>query len=186
MATVYYPGCVTGQLPFYVCDPCGNIEQARVRSVALVTDDYYSTLIADPTDPEIWQTGIESEDIIVIAKTSGTFEPSDPIVGQGFGNDIETFLGRDFTLTWTDPNYKQNCNFYNTLGTKNGIFHAVYRTSTQTHISPETVTLDASAPVTEPDSDIVVWRGRARWRSRLNPCPFDTPVGIFDCFALQD
>ncbi len=186
MATVYYPGCITNELPFYICDPCNGIEQARVRSVAFVTDSYYATLIAAPTDIAVWETGIENEDIIIIPKTSGTLDAPDPIVGPGFGDDVETVLGRDFTLAWSDPNYKQNCNFYNTLLTKNGVYHAIYRTATQTHITAETITPDAKAPVTEPDTDLVVWQGRAKWRSRINPCPFNTPAGIFECFALQD
>lgn len=185
MAIVYYPGCITNELPFYICDPCGSIEQARVRSVFLVTDDYYPTLLADPTNPDVWEVGVASEDIIIIPKTSGTLDAPDPITGQGFGNDVNTVLGRDFTLAWSDPNYKQNCNFYNTLITKSGIYHIGYRTSTQAHVTAETVTFDARAPVTEGDTDLVLWQGVATWRSRINPCPFDTPAGIFECYALQ-
>lgn len=185
MATIYYPGCLTSDLPFYICDPCNGIEQARVRSVFFVSDAYYATLMANPSDPTVWETGIESEDIIIIPRTSGTLDAPDPLVGPGFGDEIETVLGRDFTLVWSDPNYKQNCNFYNTLITKGGVYHVGYRTLSQTHVSLEKVSLDAKAPVTENDSDLVTWQGRAKWRSRVNPCPFDTPVGIFECYALQ-
>lgn len=186
MATPYYPGCETGELPFYVCDPCEEYEKGRTRSVGFVTDAYFATLLANPSSTEVWVTGIESEDIIIIPKVTGTLDAPDPITGPGYGDDVETILGRDFTLAWRDPNYKSNCNFYNTLLTKNGVYHAIYRTGTQTHVTPETVTIDARAPITENVEDNVEWNGTARWRSRFQPCPFDTPADIFECFALQD
>lgn len=186
MATPYYPGCPTGEIPFYVCDPCGAREKARVRSVGFVTDSYYATLIANPTSVPLWQAGIASEDIIIIPKVVGSLDAPDPLTGPGYGDDVEEILGRDYNLIWRDPNYVDNCNFYNTFKTKRGVYHAIYRTETQTHITAETITPDARAPISETIEDNVEWNGNARWRSDVQPCPFDTPAGIFDCFALQD
>lgn len=186
MATVYYPDCPTGELPFYQCDPCANYEKGRARSGGFVSDAYYPTLIANPTSTALWQAGIESEDIIIIPKTTGTLDAPDPITGSGYGDDVETILGRDYVLTLRDPNYIGNCNFYNTLRTKNGVFHAIYRTGSQTHITPETVVIDARAPITENTEDNIEWNVTATWRSEVQPCPFVTPVGIFDCFGLTE
>lgn len=185
MASPYYPGCPTGELPFYQCDPCENYEKARVRSVAFVTDAYYATLLANPTDTAVWQAGVISEDIIIIPKVVGSLDAPDPLTGPGYGDDVETILGRDYNLIWRDPNYIGNCNFYNTLKKKNGVYHAIYRTGSQTHITEETVTIDARAPVTENIEDNVEWNGNARWRSEVQPCPFETPADIFECFSLQ-
>ena len=184
MASVYYPGCTTDPVPFYSCDPCATREKSRVRSAFFVTDAYYATLMADPLDIALWQAGIESEDIIIVPKTTGTLEISDPVTGPGYGDDLEEVLGVDFTLNWRDPNYKGNCNFYNTLSKKTGFYHIGYRTGSQTAISTETVSLNVKAPITENLEDNVEWQGRARWRSQEQPCPFDTPEGIFECFAL--
>lgn len=186
MATVYYPGCPTSELPFYQCDPCENYEKSKVRSVGAVTDTYYPTLLANPTSTAVWQAGIESEDIIIIPRVIGSLDAPDPLTGPGYGDDVETILGRDFNLIWRDPNYINNCNFYNTFRKRNGVFHGIYRTGSQTHITPETVVIDARAPITENSEDNVEWNGNMRWRSESQPCPFATPVGIFDCFGLVE
>lgn len=186
MAIIYYPGCDTDELPFYVCDPCGGREKARIRSGGFVTDAYYATLAADPTDPEVWRTGIESEDIVIIPKVVGSLDAPDPITGPGYADEVEEVLGRDYTLAFRDPNYVDNCNFYNTLKTKKGIYHAIYRTQTRTHITPETVTIDTRAPIDEAIENNVEWNVSAKWRSDVQPCPFLTPEGIFECFGLQD
>jgi hypothetical protein len=181
---IYYPGCDTDELPDYQCDDCNDYEKGRVRSAGFVTDAYYTTLIANPTNVTLWTTGIASGDIIIIPKVTGTLDAPDPITGPGYGNDTESILGRDFTLVYRDPNYKGNCNFYNTLKRKNGFYHAIYRTGTQTHISDITITIDTRAPVTENLEDNVEWNVSSKWRSQDNPCPFDTPAGIFECFQV--
>lgn len=180
---VYYPGCDTDELPDYQCDPCDDYEKGRVRSVAFVSTSYYSTLIANPTSVPVWQSGILSGDIVVIAKVIGSLDAPDPITGPGYGDDVETVLGRDYTLNWRDPSYKNNCTFYNTLKRKS--FYAIYRTGSQTHISDKVATIDTKAPVTENLEDNVEWNGSAKWRSQDNPCPFNTPANIFECFAIS-
>lgn len=185
MATAYYPGCPTGELPFYVCDPCEDYEPSKIRSVGFVTDAYYATLILTPTSTASWVAGIESEDIIIIPRVIGSLDAPDPETSAGYGDATETILPRLYTAAWRDPNYKDNCNFYNTLKTKTGTYHFIYRTGTQTHITPEVVTIDTRAPITENDQEFVEWNGSVRWRSRVQPCPFDTPADIFECFALQ-
>lgn len=181
---IYYPGCDTEELPDYQCDPCQDYEKARVRSSGVVSKAYRATLAATPTNPATWTTGIESGDIVIIPKLVGSLDAPDPITGPGYGDDIETNLGRDFTLSLRDPNYKGNCNFYNTLKKQNGMWHAIYRTGSQTHITEETVTIDARAPVGEELDSNVEWNVSMKWRSQNNPCPFDTPEGIFDCFGI--
>lgn len=184
MATVYYPGCETDELPDYQCDPCQDYEKSRVRSGGVVSSAYKATLAVNPESAALWTAGIESGDIVIIPKVVGSLDAPDPITGPGYGDDLETILGRDFTLTLRDPNYKNNCNFYNTLKKQNGMWHGIYRTGTQTHITDETVTIDARAPITETLEDNVEWNVTMKWRSQNSPCPFDTPDGIFSCFGL--
>lgn len=184
MATPYYPGCPTGDIPFYYCDPCRFKEKARIRSVFLVTAQYKPLFDVNPESTIVWQTGIAGENIIVIPETTGTLEVPDPLTGPGYGDLVETILGSDFTLTWRDPNYIPNCNFYNTIPTKS--FYVGYRTGSTCAISTELATISASASITENIEDDVVWTGRAVWRSLIQPCPFKTPEGIFVCFNLQD
>lgn len=186
MATAYYPGCPTEPIPFYQCDECQDYESGSIRSVAFITKTYVPILLADPTNPALWEAGIESEDIYVIPRTIGSLDAPDPDTGDGYGDDEETNLGRVFAVNFRDPNYKKNCAFYNAINERNGFFHIAYRTETQTNISDKPVTPDVKAPIDEAKASIVTWQGRARWRSKKNPCPFDTPVGVFECFSLED
>lgn len=185
MATVYYPGCATDELPFYVCDPCNEYEKGRIRSAGYVDKSYYATLMANPTSAAVWQTGINTEKIIIIPRTTGTLDAPDPETGTGYGDDDEEILGTNYTLLFRDPNYKQNCNFYNILAKKKGTYHAIYRTGTQTHVTPKTVTIRPAAPITENIQDNIEWNVSNTWTDTVQPCPFDTPEGIFDCFALN-
>lgn len=185
MASVYYPGCDTEDLPDYQCDPCADYEKGRIRSAGFVTAAYKATLDANPTSSAVWRTGILSGDIIIIPKVTGTLDTPDPITGPGYGDDVETNLGRDFTLAFRDPNYKGNCVFYNTLKRQNGKWHPLYRTGTQTAIANETATIDTRAPITENLEDNVEWNVSAKWRGQDQPCPFDTPEDTFDCFDLN-
>jgi len=180
---IYYPGCDTDELPEYQCDPCNDFEKGRVRSSGFVTAAYKPTIDANPTLTSAWTAGILSGDIIIIPKVIGSLDTPDPITGTGYGNDVEIILGRDFTLSYRDPNYKENCVFYNTLKRQTGKWHSIYRTGTQTHISNETATIDTRAPITENLEDNLEWNVTAKWRGQDQPCPFETPEGVFDCFG---
>ena len=184
MPSVYYPGCDTDELPEYQCDECNDYEKGRIRSAGFVSSTYKAALAANPSNVSLWTAGILSGAIIIMPKVIGTLDAPDPITGSGYGDDIETILGRDFTLSFRDPNYKNNCAFYNTLKRKTGKWHAIYRTGSQTHITDETVSIDAKAPVTENLEDNVEWNVSAKWRAQDQPCPFDTPDGVFECVAV--
>lgn len=184
MATVYYPTCPDEDLAEYQCDPCANREKGKVRSAAYIHTSYLATVQANPTSTAVWQTGIANETIIIIPMVIGSLDTPDPITGPGYGDDDEEILGRQFTLAFRDPNYIQNCNFYNGLKRKKGQYYVAYRTETQTHISTKTVSVDTRAPITETITDNVEWNVTNRWTDEDQPCPFDTPEEIFTCFGL--
>lgn len=181
---IYYPGCDTDELPEHQCDPCNDFEKGRVRSSGFVTSAYKPTIDANPTLTSAWTAGIESGDIIIIAEVIGSLDVPDPITGPGYGNNVETILGTDYTLSFRDPSYKSNCVFYNTLKRQTGKWHAIYRTGSQTHISNETTTIGIKAPITENLEDNLEWVVSAKWRGQDQPCPFDTPEGVFECFGI--
>lgn len=184
MATVYYPTCPTEDLPEYQCDPCGTREKGRVRSAAYIHSSYLATVLANPTSTAVWQAGVTDETIIIIPKVIGSLDTPDPITGPGYGDDDEEVLGTQFNLLFRDPNYKDNCNFYNILKRKKGQYYVAYRTETQTHISTKAVSVGTRAPITETLTDNVEWNVSNRWTDEDQPCPFDTPADIFDCFGL--
>ena len=126
----YYPSTCDTEIPDHNCDPCAPQEYGRIRSVAYIKKDFEFT---DPTDPAEWLAGIASGDIIVIPFTNGELaEPSEQ-TGTGYGDQVEKLLGFDFPLTYNDPNYSENCDFYNAIKrTRNYKF--AYRTSSKIHI----------------------------------------------------
>lgn len=179
-----YYDCAEDELPEYQCDTCGGREKGRVRSSGVINKAYLPTLLANPSSTLLWTTGIDSGDIVIFSEVIGSLDVPDPIVGPGYGDNVEEVLGTDFTLNIRDPNYITNCTFFNTLKRQRNKWHALYRTSSQTHISDKTVTINTKAPITENLEDNVEWQVSMKWRSLDNPCPFDTPEDVFDCFSI--
>lgn len=177
--SVYYPSTCDDLLPDHACDPCAPREGGRIRSVAIIHKDYYATLAANPTSGALWTAGILAGTIIVIPETRGSLEPTDNM-GAGFGSTEEEYLSTSFALTFFDPNYIDNADFYNPLK-KNRNYHVAYATETQTHISDKPCTIVGRAPVADDLNTHVLWECTAKWVSEISPVPFDTPDGVFVC-----
>ncbi|MFQ6415315.1 hypothetical protein ACLNB1_10290, partial [Streptococcus pneumoniae] len=81
----------------------------------------------DPSDPTEWRAGFISGDIILIPQTKGTFDGGAEVEAPGYGDQSTRLTGYNFQLQYQDPNYRQNCNFYNTLKNSRA-YKAAYRT----------------------------------------------------------
>lgn len=173
---VYYPSNCDDLVPDHICDPCEEVEQGRVRSVAFIKTSFAFT---DPSDPTEWTAGFEAGDIILIPNTAGTFDGGAEVESPGFGDQATRLTGYNFQLQFQDPNYKGNCNFYNTLKNSRQ-YKAAYRTGTQIHIIDTTVQVIPKNPVTDDINSAVVWDVLVKWSGVDVPCPFDVPPGIFD------
>lgn len=173
---IYYPSGCDDLVPEHVCDPCEEIEQGRIRSVAFIKTTFEFT---DPSDPTEWQTGFASGDIILIPATKGTFDGGSEVEGPGYGDQVTRLQGYNFVLQYQDPNYKTNCVFYNTLKASR-LYKAAYRTSSQIHLIDTTVQVVPKNPVTDDVNGEVVWDVLVKWAGKDLPCPYDAPPGIFD------
>lgn len=180
--TIYYPtGCDSVTTDHY-CNPCDPQEGARVRSAFFVKISYEFT---DPTDPAEWDAAIENGDVIVIPETNGTFDGGTAKYGTGYGNAVSVYINSEFKSTYTDPNYKQNCSFYEGLKTSRS-WKFGYRTETLIHIGDTAAIVVAKAPVADDLQGQVNWSVDVSWISRNYPCPHDVPAGIFDaCFMVS-
>lgn len=169
-------------LATYSCDPCVTREFGRVRSVALIRKDALAALLADPTDPTLWQAGIDAGTIIIIPTTAGSFDPGDPSSLKGYG-DIKNYNGpRDQKLTWFDPAYTSNYAFYNGLsGVKSWI--PAYRTSSQIHICDTVANISAKNSVDDDIESEVIWTAVATVTSTELPSFHDASAleDIFSC-----
>lgn len=175
---VYYPsGCGTATGNHY-CNPCDVPENGRVRSAAFISNDF---AFLDPTSPVEWNAGILAKKIIIIPETNGSFDGGSEVEGTGYGDQKSKLTGYDFQLTYSDPNYRLNADFYNAIKrSRNWKF--AYRTSSQVHMVEVPVTIIPKNPVTENLTDEVVWHVLVKWSDDDLPIPFNTPAGIFTCF----
>jgi hypothetical protein len=180
MSTIYYPsGCDT-DVPAHVCNPCEEVEHGRVRSVAFISKGFTFT---DPTDPTEWQAGIDTGEIRIIPETLGAFDGGAPVEETGFGDLSTRLTGYDFSLTFKDPNYKDNCAFYDALKNSRN-WRVAWRTEKSVHISEASVQALPKNPITEELTSVVAWDTEVKWTQSKLHCPYDVPAGIFDCFAL--
>lgn len=179
MPTVYYPtgNCGTGgTVPAYTCSPCPTYEFGRIRSVAIIDESFTFT---DPTLASEWNTGITTGKITVIWETQGSYDGGSTSELAGFGDRETTNGGTVHTLTFKDPNYKDNADFYNAIrsvSTKK----IAFRTSNSIHLVDVPVTLTPKNPIADDTKSNVVWEVQAKWSSPDSPVPYDTPANIFD------
>jgi hypothetical protein len=173
------------ELEEYDCLTCPDEREfGRVRSSALIHKSYLATLMADPTDAQLWQDGIDQGLIRIIPITAGSVDPGEPAQLKGYG-DIKTYNGpREQTLNWFDPNYKNNYAFYNGM-TNVKSWVPAYRTSSLVHIYDKVASLTAKDPVEDDIDSEVVWNCVAKVSSINLPSSHDASAleSIFDCTA---
>lgn len=175
-----YNSCGADSLPPHICDVCPDFEYARVRGVCLINRDYLDTLLADPTDLTLWQDGIDSGDIIQIGETAGSYDPGTPAELKGYGDRPKTNGPRTHTLTYNDPNYATNYNFYNAL-TESTQWVPAWRTSTKTHIADVAATITPSDPHADDETAVVDWQVAVSWISKNLAAIYDAPLEVFTC-----
>jgi len=178
--SVYYPDNCDDLVPDHICDSCEEIELGGIRSIFYLKN---TRSILDPSNPLEWQEAFAAGDLIIIPATKGTFDGGAEVLAPGYGDQVERLTGYNFALDYQDPNYRQNCGFYNAIKNSRG-YKAGYRTETQIHLIETTVQAIPKNPVQEDKTTEVVWAVQLRWAGKDLPCPYDVPPGIFDgCVA---
>lgn len=178
---IYYPSGCDDLLPGYVCDPCEDVEQGGIRSVAFIKNTFEFT---DPSNPTEWQTGFDNGDIVIIPETRGTYDGGAEQEGPGFGDQATRVIGYNHTLTFDAPNYKRNCDFFNILKNSRQ-YKFAYRTGSSINMVDVTVGVIPKAPVAQELTSDVVWNVTVKWSSPDSPCPYDVPPGIFDACVVN-
>lgn len=176
--SVYYPSgsCNEGNVPGYACNPCPTYEYGRVRSWVFIKNSFAFT---DPENPVEWQAGIENGDIIVLWKTQGTYDGGNTGELPGFGDDATVNGNTTHTAVIKDPNYADNCDFYNALRSSSD-YKGAYRTSSKVHFTNAPVTVTPKNPVQDDINSVLVWEAQIKWTSPDSPCAYNIPAGIFD------
>jgi hypothetical protein len=167
----------------YTCIDCDDtVEHARIGAGAVVHEDAYADIIADPSNDTVWQTAIAAGKVIIMPKLRGTFDGGTPKIVDGYGRQKNRTTGSDFSASVEDPTYKANWAFYNSLVGKT-TWHFAYVTESQCHISGVPVNFAPKNPITNNVDDAVVWITDITWFEAFTPAPFDTPEEIFVCTA---
>lgn len=179
---IYYPSGCEQAIPPHYCNPCPVPEHGRIRSIAFI-DKGFSFI--DPSDPTEWQQGIADKKIIIIPQVNGTYDGGSEVEVAGYGDQQTKLTGYNHQLTYNDPDYKHNCDFYNAIKwTRN--YKLAYRTETQVHMVDDIVQVIPKNPVTEETTSEVVWNVLVKWSGEDTPCPYDAPIGIFEnCYAYE-
>lgn len=179
--SIYYPANCDAEIPDHVCDPCEDIEQGRVRSIAYIKK---TVAFLDPTNPVEWQQQFDAGNIILIPQTKGTFDGGAEVESPGYGDQATRLTGYNFQLQYQDPNYRQNCAFYNALKNSRD-WKVAYRTSSQIHLVEVAVSVIPKNPVQDDINSEVVWDVLVKWADKDVPCPYDVPPTIFDSCVVN-
>jgi hypothetical protein len=176
----YYPSTCVDVVPPHTCDPCLPKEYGRIRAVAFIKESY---VFLDITSQLEWEAAIMNGDVILIPKVHGALpEPSEQL-GAGYGDTVETLLGFEFVLTYFDPNYAENCDFYNAIKGQQS-YKLMYKTETKGHVTQNTVTVIPKAPIDDDLNSEVVWMVQVKWKDIDHACPFVFPAEVLKCYEL--
>lgn len=176
--SVYYPSGCDAAVGDHYCNNCPTAENGRLRSAAFIASDFAFT---DPTNPTEWRNGILAKKILIIPNTNGTFDGGSEVEVPGYGDQATKLTGYNFVAVYNDPDYKLNADFYNALKRSRN-WRFAYRTSSQTHLTQNTVSVIPKNPVTDDIASEVTWNVTVKWADDDLPIPYDTPTGIFTCF----
>jgi hypothetical protein len=177
----YYPQGCDDSISTHICGTCGD-ELSRVRGVAFINKSYYPSVAADPENISVWNAGIAAGDIVVIPETQGEFDGGSVTLGQGYGDTEEKVNSYTFTLTYMDPTYVGNRDFYNDIK-KTQSWHVAFRSETVLGISDEPCVVIPTNPVANDLKVERVWNVQVKWTSENFVEESQIPSGLFTCYV---
>lgn len=182
----YYPVDCEEQIPAHNCDPCNVTELAKIRSIAFIKKDVVDSIKANPSNPVAWNNAVllNNNSCIVIPFVNGELQDPAEVLLPGYGNQSERLVAYDFIVVFNDPNYKENCDFYNKVK-KSPRYYLAYCTETQVHITGKPVTIIPKAPIANDENAEITWNVTCKWREKDHPCPNDIPEDVFDECYIQ-
>lgn len=165
-------GTASGEALTHVCDPCGR-ELGRVRGVILFDGGYNIQELIDKmkTAPEeattLFEAAVEAGNAHLISETTGTYDGGSPQTGDGYGDAENRLLGYLYTLSFKDPSYSTNKEFWEKA--ENGHWILAWRTETLLHFADKPASIQAIAPVEQDLTSAVVWNVTGSWKSKNKP-----------------
>ncbi len=174
---IYYPSCAG--IPDPSCSDCPTKELGRVRSIFLKRTDYK---FLDITNPLEWVAAINARNVYVFPYTKGSLEIVENMQ-DGFGNVDQDLMSYSFTLNAMDPQFPNNCDFWNAIKHNNN-YQVGYRTETKIYMSDVGATIIPKAPIADDLKSRVVWNITFKFIQEDIPCPKAIPNEIFTVCLL--
>ena len=168
----------SGETLIHACDPCGR-ELGRVRGVVLFDgslEEEYRTFIANLISGQEQQltTAVTwFENVItqgkahLISETTGTEDGGAAQTGDGYGDEETRLLGYLHTLTFKDPSYAGNKDFWQQAELNHWLI--AWRTETLLHFADKPAGLQVTDPTEQELTSAVVWNITATWKSKNHP-----------------
>ena len=181
---VYYPDTCDPLIPDHACSNCLDRENGRVRGVFFKKKSYE---FADPTSVAEWEAAVLSGDVIIVPYTHGDFDGGTPNEGQGYGDQVSTYLNSAYVLNFFDPDLVDNRNFYNEIK-KSRNYEVGFRTETVLWFLSGTAVILPKSPVADDLNSEVVWNVQVKATSSDEPSMYeaeDVISEIFQCFAIE-
>ncbi len=166
----------SGEALIHSCDPCSR-ELGRIRGVCLVDGSLDLTELIDKlktatetstTEAQtLFEKYIAAGQIHLISETTGTYDGGSAQTGDGYGDEETRLLGYLHTLSFKDPSYSGNKDFYESV--ENAHWKLIWRTETLLHFADKPANIQAIAPVEQDLTSAVVWNVTATWKSKKKP-----------------
>ena len=181
---------VTNEALTHVCDPCTR-ELGRVRGVILFEGSFDIAALTEKIKAgnteeaeQLIETAVTSGQAHLISETTGTFDGGSAQTGDGYGDAETRLLGYLYTLSFKDPSYAPNCEFWEKA--ENNHWYVAFRTETMLHFADKPAGIQAIAPVEQDLTSAVAWNITATWKSKKKPIvvPLEPIKKFFDgCWA---
>jgi hypothetical protein len=179
MSTFYYPSGDCGGVsvvPAHTGTSCPDKEKGKIRHAFI----YKSTFsFVSPENQNEWTNGLNAGDIQILWGVNGSYDGGTVTEDVGFGDQEFTNGGRTHIVNIKDPNYYDNCDFYNALS-QTQEFKFGYVTENYTHFTDVVCKFLAKNPVQEDIKSIVLWELEVKWSGDNSPCPYNKPANVFD------
>lgn len=178
-SSTYYMDC--DQDPIAL-DPEFRQEYGRVRSVAFIRKGYLQQILSDPENLTLWTDGIDNGNIIILERTTGSFDSGTPLKLKGYGRRLTTHGYRDMQLNFNICCNKSNYEFFNDLD-KRIDYVPAFRTGSYLHIFDSQADILTKEEAQDDIESVVLWTIECTVRSRNLPIKIDSSslLSLFAC-----
>jgi hypothetical protein len=153
-----------------------------VQGFAFIHQSILSTILGAPTNKSNWDSAIAAKTILMIPKSSGSYDGGSPTYGAGYGKQLQRLLGSDHKAQLKDPNYLANEAFYASLEISSG-WYLCMLTSSKIHISGEPVSLYAKKQIADDLKSEVIGELEIAWfeKAGQKTLAYTAPTAVFIC-----